>query len=428
MAVTSVTFCAYDSPTTLGGPVAWILRLFPALRASGIEPRCLFLTWGEDGPAVTALREQGFDCPSTNFQTDTRGNIRWILERLQERPPDVFVPNLVPAAYFAARWVRSRGIPTIGILHSDDAFYRGLQDSFVFGRRAFRISSIVCVSSELERQVRDRRPRDTEIHRIPYGVPVPASSCQRTSSMLRLAYVGRLAEEQKRISDVTRALCRTVQRVPDTEAILFGDGPDRSAVEQILREGDQGEGVVLAGRVDSHAIQRRLLESHVVALLSDYEGLPIAILEAMACVCVPVCLKMRSGIPVLGDNGVTGLVVDDRGDGFVEAVRRLHSEPGLWERLSRAARERVESGYSMQSCAAQWAELLACSREKSKPKRGVLVPSPLRLPPTHPGFAHQDRRAPSGLSVRITRFRIRAGAVRRRLFGPRPSRECSHSR
>jgi glycosyltransferase involved in cell wall biosynthesis len=345
--------------------------------------------------------------------------MRWILARLQENPPDVFVPNLVPSAYFAGRWVRAAGIPTVGVLHSDDAFYRGLQQSFVFCPQAFCLSAVVCVSRELERQVLAGQPRHTSVRRIPYGVPVPATRVKRTSSGLRLAYVGRLAEEQKRISEVARAFCRITREFPGAEAVLYGDGPDRSKVETILASEGAGLPVRLAGRVPSDQIQDKLLNCDVLVLLSDYEGLPIAVMEAMACGCVPVCLRIRSGIPELVEDGVTGLLVDDRGDSFVNAIRRLREEPGLWERLSRAARAKIENGYSLQVCAKQWADLLQTLHTNSGPKRPLEIPRRIKLPPPHPGFAHEDPRpfAPA-LPVRLyRRARMTAGKWRRRLLG-----------
>src|SRR5688500_13271088 len=103
-AMIKVTFCAYDKPDNVGGPVSWIRRLFPLLRDRGIEPRCLFIMhWGNSGPALDALTEAGFDCRWITLDR-TEDRIRWILEDLRDNPPDVFVPNLVVAAYYAARW------------------------------------------------------------------------------------------------------------------------------------------------------------------------------------------------------------------------------------------------------------------------------------------------------------------------------------
>ena len=417
-----VTFCSYDSPGWVGGPWTWIERLLPALRLHGIDSRCLFLTWGDTDacPVLGALRAQGFDCPAAVCQGYTETRVRWLLERLCEDPPDVFVPNLVVPAFFAARWARAAGIATVGILHSDDGLHRGLQSEFVFGRQEFCVSALVCVSRELEREVLAREPQHTIVRRIPYGAPLPPTQVQRRPSVLRLAYVGRLVEEQKRISEVARAFCRAVREVSGTEALLYGDGPERNTVEQILATDGASLPVRLAGRVDSSRIQEALLECDVIVLLSDYEGLPIALQEAMACGCVPVCLRIRSGIPELVEDGVTGLLVDDRADGFVKAIRRLRDEPGLWERLSRAARARIQEGYASPFCVKQWAEFLQCLSDNSGLRRSIVIPKRLHLPPVHPALAPEDYRGPSPgpLPVRFyRRSRIFAGRVRRRLLG-----------
>jgi hypothetical protein len=75
------------------------------------------MTWSdpEQGVVLKSLRNQGFDVTSQPF-TDTCSNIRWYLQNIADSPPDVFVPNLVTPAYFAGRWARAAGIPTVGVL------------------------------------------------------------------------------------------------------------------------------------------------------------------------------------------------------------------------------------------------------------------------------------------------------------------------
>lgn len=413
-----VTFCIYDKPDNVGGPVSWVQRLFPALREHGIEARCLSLMhWGETGPAVSTLQSQGFDCKATGAYSNTEDRVKWILARLVEDPPDVFVPNLVVAGYFAARWVREWGIQTIGVLHSDDEFYRGLQDEFVFGPEQFRLTAIVCVSREIERQVLTRAPLGTIVRRIPYGVPVPRASVQRVRGRLRLAFLGRLAEEQKRISEVTRALIRAAREVPGTEADIYGDGPDRAAVERILTAEGDNRSVRLAGLLQGSEIERALLDCDVIVLLSDYEGLPIALLEAMACGCVPVCLRIRSGVPELIEDGVTGLIVDDRGESFVGAIRTLRDDPALWRRLSEGARSRVAASFADYHSAAMWAGLIREVTPTSALKVRPRMPGRLPLPRVHPGLASADVRnhAPPLTQRLYRRARIIAGRLKRRL-------------
>jgi colanic acid/amylovoran biosynthesis glycosyltransferase len=416
--ILNATFCAYDSPQTLGGPATWLQRLFPALRSEGIESRGLFLTWGDTntGPTLSALRTQGFDCTATPCHEHTNERVRWILSGLQQHPPDVFVPNLVPPAFFASRLVREAGIPTVGVLHSDDEFYHGLMRAFVFGPRESCVSSLVCVSRELERQALAEKPSHTDVRRIAYGVPIPASQVRRQPTRLRIAYLGRLVEEQKRITEVTRAFCRVVREVPGTDAVLFGDGDARSAVEKILADEGAGLEVRLAGRVDPGRIQGDLLHCDVIVLLSDYEGLPIALMEAMACGCVPVCMRIRSGIPELVADGVTGLLVESRGDELVSAIRRLREEAGLWDRLSKGARAKIAKDYSIGACAKQWAQLFRELKAASGPKRPIEIPRRIKLPPPHPGFAREDPRPsrPSALPRIYRRSRMLIGRMRRR--------------
>ena len=361
-----VTFCTYDRPGNVGGPFSWLLQLLPALRERGIESRCLCLThFGETGPVVEGLRAGGFDCCVANCHPRTIDQVKWILERVEAQPPKVFVPNLVISAYHAAGHLRRFGIPTVAVVHSDDRFYRGIIDEFIAGPVQRRVTSAVCVSDVLKEQVMACHLRDLVVKKIPCGTRVPQQSVTPSLARFRIAYVGRLAEEQKRISETTRALLRVCREIPGAEAVIYGDGPDRPAVERILAEEGLGVAVTLGGNVPNAEIQAQLLQCDAIALLSDYEGLPIALLEAMACGCVPVCLQMRSGIPELVRHDVSGLIVSDRGESFVAAMKRLASDPGLRTSLGTQAKQAVIEKYSLEYTADLWADHLRSSRQVS---------------------------------------------------------------
>jgi hypothetical protein len=198
-----------------------------------------------------------------------------------------------------------------------------------------------------------------------------------------------------------------VREVPGTEALIYGDGPERLAVEQILREEGDGLPVHLVGVVDNDQIQKRLLEYHAVVLLSDWEGLGLALLEGMACGVVPIGLRGAPGVTELVLDGLTGLLVSDRGDGFVAAVRRLREDPALWERLARSARAQVEAEYSEEICAARWQELLRELVNGCASRQPLRIPERLDLPRVHPALTWLDQRAPrpnQRLNGRVRRF------------------------
>lgn len=409
----TVSLCGYDKVEVVGGPAVWLTRFPAALREHGIDVRVRLLTWDEPeaGIVLQSLRNQKFDVSSHRF-ADTQSNVRHFLNDISNSRPDIFVPNLVTPAFFASRWARASGIHSIGVLHSDDAFYRAIQEEFIFGKPQYAMSAVVCVSEELMRQISAKQPPNTLPVRIPYGVPTPSLAAHRSPGYLRIGFVGRLVEEQKRISEVARAFCRVTRELDGVEAIIYGDGPAQKNVEQIILAEGSTARVRLAGAVPSQQVQARLAdECDTIVLLSDYEGLPISLLEAMACGLVPVCLRIRSGVPELVQDGVTGLLVSDRQESFVRAIRRLRDSANLWSRMSRAARERVRAQSSMGATAERWVELFRTLNDRNTSRKGIRLPRYFWLPPVNPALAGEDHRIERPVGYR--RIRKLWGSIRR---------------
>ena len=396
-----VTFCAYDRFEYFGGPNSWLRRLLPDLKRKGIDVRVLFITHSDPRqcPTVVALQKQGVHCNAVARYEFTEQNVKWILGSLYEDPPDIFVPNLMVPAFYASRWVKEAGIPTVGLMHSHDSFHYGLLDEFVCGKPEYRLSALVCVSDYLEKEVLLKKPDSTIVHRIPCGTPLPETSAHFSDGPLRLVYSGRFTELAKQISAVTRALCQTVREIPGTEAYIYGDGPERSTVEDIVFHEGKNLPIYLQGPVDSDVIQQHLLSGHVFVLLSDYEGLPISLMEAMACGLVPICLNMSSGIPELIDDGINGLLVSDRNGSFTKAVETLRGNKRFWKQLSIAARSTIENGYSHESCVNRWVQLFEELARLKNNRRVIGQPKRIELPPVHPGLAREDSRKPTRLVV-----------------------------
>jgi glycosyltransferase involved in cell wall biosynthesis len=210
-----------------------------------------------------------------------------------------------------------------------------------------------------------------------------------------------------------------VREVPGTEALIFGDGPARPAVEQILREEGYGLPVQLVGFVEHDQIPKHLLECHAVVLLSDHEGLGLSLLEGMAAGAVPIGLRGASGMTEFVADGLTGLLVGDRGDEFVAAVRRLREDPALWERLARSARAKAEADYSENECADRWQELFYKLVTSSVPLKPLRIPRRLHLPPVHPALAWLDPRPHRELIRRARHFASRVKHRYLSIFEPR---------
>jgi len=426
-----IIICTFDAPGFTGGPNTWLRRWYDFVTAHGFEVLTLAFVLEphrhrlpEDYPLLAALADRGAHFETFPYWETIEKKIRWLLSRIEAFRPAVFIPNFTVAGLYATAWTRPAGLPTVGMLHSDDAHYRALLDVFVAGQPRFRATDVVAVSRYLTEAARVRATPETAVHSIPYGVPLPATVSGWTHGPLRLLYAGRLEEEQKRISDVTRAMCRAAQ-LPNVTATIAGDGQARASVESIISREGHGR-VQYVGLVDNARIQALMAEHHVFVLLSDYEGLPIALMEAMATGLVPICTAMRSGIGQLVVDGVTGCIVADRGEGFVAAVRQLATRPEDWARLSRQARQHiVASGYDSETCLRQWVDLLT-RRSREATYRGQPLlhhrRRQLGLPAPHPDLEEDRWREPPPLVYysRVARAKLRAVA-RRWLPGSQPA-------
>lgn len=397
-----IAFLVYDRPGYRGGPIVNARRLLPELARRGHDVHAIVLFFGGGAPTAEWLTGEGVTVHAGRFGRYTEHNVGWLLRLVSAIQPDVFVPNLSVAGWFAARWVREAGIPTVAALRSDDDFHWEMVRRFVLGPPEWAVSGLVCVSDDLHARVADSGPGTTRLVSIPSGVPVPANMAAHESGPIRLVYVGRLAQVQKRIMDVVDAMARVMAVLPDTTATLIGHGAqrriERDVDRRIARHGLRDR-IVRIGTVPPESISETLQRHHVLVLLSDYEGTPGAVMDGMAAGLVPVCLDIPGGVQELVTHGETGLLVKDRDGDFVSAIRQLAGDPALRARLGMNARRRIEQGYSLAVAADRWEAFLAELSNRAGQRTAIQCPSPLPLPPVSPAFLREDRRQPGWLRV-----------------------------
>ncbi|HEX6204003.1 MAG TPA: glycosyltransferase, partial [Thermoanaerobaculia bacterium] len=143
---------------------------------------------------------------------------------------------------------------------------------------------------------------------------------------------------------------------------VVGDGPLRGELAARIEAAGLADTVALLGARRQDEVARRMaaarvvVQPSVVAADGQMEGIPVALMEALAAE-RPVVASRLSGIPELVVDGETGLLVEP-GDAaaLAAAIRRLLADPELGRRLGRAGRRRVEGAFTL---AGTTAELLA---------------------------------------------------------------------
>ena len=165
--------------------------------------------------------------------------------------------------------------------------------------------------------------------RAELGVPVDAALI---GSVMRLS-------AQKDPLTVVDAFRAVAQQRPEAWLLVVGDGPLRERVEARLHEAGLRHRAVLTGlRAD---VPRLLGAMDVFLSASRWEGLPRTVVAAMASG-TPVVATPVDGVRDVLQDGVTGLVgPPGQGAALGGAVLRMLTEPGLAQRMSVAAMERV---------------------------------------------------------------------------------------
>lgn len=127
--------------------------------------------------------------------------------------------------------------------------------------------------------------------------------------------------------------------------LLVGDGQRRTALEQLSRDLNMDNLITFMGRrADVSAI---LADADIKVLSSRSEGLPAAIMEAMAAG-LPVVATAVGGVPELVQDGLTGLLVPpDDAPALAEALATLLNDPSLRQQYGRAGQQHIITHFNL---------------------------------------------------------------------------------
>jgi glycosyltransferase involved in cell wall biosynthesis len=129
------------------------------------------------------------------------------------------------------------------------------------------------------------------------------------------------------------AVSRVFARFPDHRLVIVGDGEDRSAIVDMVQRLGLSSQVQLAGILSRGDVVRVLNDSRLFVLASIHEGLPRALLEAIACGTPAVVTETCNAEGIID---TTGLCVPP-GDpaALADAINRLLGDRVLWEQCAR---------------------------------------------------------------------------------------------
>jgi len=318
-----------------------------------------------------------------------RARWRMMIRYLEDLAPCIYIPNY-DFIHSSVCPQLSERVRIVGIVHSDDPqHYEHVLRLGRFWNAIVGVSHTIAAQTvALDHSLVSR----TSV--IPYGVEVAGALPERRpDSVLRIVYAGRLAQYQKRILDLPRIVRALVDRGVPVQLSIAGSGSEQERLREACAASKVQHQMTFLGTLSNSRLREIMSQNHAFILTSDFEGLPLGMLEAMGQGCIPVVTDIRSGIPELVQNGINGYRVPV-GDieKFADCLTVLHRDVGLRREMAERTYKTVATGgYRIEDMLARYVTLFERVLEQSelgayqRPSASILPAPSLYWPEYLPG-------------------------------------------
>ncbi|HEU0070829.1 MAG TPA: glycosyltransferase [Alphaproteobacteria bacterium] len=373
-----------------GHEEAFVIPEVTTLRARGYEVRlaplqisgkirhddakALFdITW-----SAALLGPKTLGAALLEFVTRPIAVLRALAPLARSRTPWLLIKNLasVPKALWLARKCRAEGIEHIhahwgavpgtyamiaarvaGVPFSLTCHRYDIAQNNLFRSKARRASWIRAIdragARELANHIGPGLPQPTVLHMGVSLPPVAKPRRREAGAPWRYVIAARLVEK-KGHRYLLEALASLRDQGRPVVLDILGEGPLQGMIESQVRQLGLEGYVTFAGTAPHATFLRRLIAGDwdamalpsVIAGDGDKEGIPVSLIEAMACG-LPVVATDNGGIPELLEGGA-GLVVAERDSkGLADAMARLMDDPALHADIVAKGRARIEQEYDL---------------------------------------------------------------------------------
>jgi len=238
-----------------------------------------------------------------------------------------------------------------------------LRLSTVFERLSFRFSDklIVLDESLIDQANLSRYRKKTALahrHFVDFDEFQMKDDVEQRANVV--TYIGRLHEE-KGVLNLVQAVPKVLAKREDVQFVIIGEGQLDGELRSYVASHGLSQNVTLEGWVPHNELREFFVTSKLLVLPSYTEGLPHALLEAMACG-TPVLATPVGAVPKVIQDKETGFLVPDNSpDRLAESILSALAYPHL-SRIASKARMLVQSEFRYESVIKMWRDVI-CSAE-----------------------------------------------------------------
>ncbi|MFQ3575019.1 MAG: glycosyltransferase [Cytophagales bacterium] len=235
--------------------------------------------------------------------------------------------------------------PLVGVLHSDEEKYYKLADCY-----ENYVSLFVSVSNRVKSNAKSRLKLNKPHYVIPCGIRLQSFKSQQTRQSNKILWLGRVEEFQKRTSDIVKIAMNLKSVGIDFKIEVVGQGVDFAKLLVKIEENDLQDKVQLKGWRNKEYIANALSQSKILLQTSNFEGMSVAVMEALASGSRVVSTKV-SGVEDLEHDEDAQNVVKLYDIGDIQAASNLIAEILKDQQdYSNQAFLLAKKNYSIESC------------------------------------------------------------------------------
>lgn len=291
---------------------------------------------------------------------------KWFTIRrlIREVQPDVIVSFLTNVNVVVLSATRAMKVPVIVCERTNPAFSSSAGAALKRLRRALypRATTIVLQSRDSVDVFRGMVPGLKDVAVVPNPLPPNIDEVRQPEMVAwprryRLLGMGRLVPS-KRFGDLIQAFAALAEAYPEWDLVIWGEGPERTALEQLIQATGLASRISLPGRTEQP--WEEVIKADAFAMTSEVEGFPNVLLEAMALGRACVSVDCPSGPREISEDGKYALLTP-LGDqaALCKALEQLMSDPTLRDVMGRRAAASVRERYGLPGILDQWDAVFA---------------------------------------------------------------------
>lgn len=287
---------------------------------------------------------------------------------IQEFLPEIII-TYDPRSLMCLEYLIKPNVPVIAMLHMQAEYFfnneisKTLLDSF---------RSVSCIQTLIKKDlkiVEEFCPRVRTVY-IPNVVYIGEKNKFSNKRNLKIVNVGRIDGKQKRQLNLIKAFNELYKESADNWVIEIIGGTKTESQEnyknkiiEYIKEHNLKERVILLGEIKN--VSEKLQEADIFAFPSAYEGMPLALTEAMAAGLPSIGYKSCPSVNELIINGYNGFLCEDGIDDFAEKLKILMQDAVLRKKMGENAHESMKQ-FAPEKIWDEWEDLINKVVEESK--------------------------------------------------------------